>query len=92
MREVFEPESAAPDPGRVFYTIKPEDVGKGVLRTSIGPIHLGGVLGKVLPDDVGKRLYRVQMNDKSGWIWQAENDRQRDARLNTPSAAGGGES
>jgi hypothetical protein len=87
MREIFKPAPGEPaDPGRVFYTIAPEDVGKRVIVTEIGPINVRDIMGHVLPDDVGKRLYRVPARvpgpDRSDlWFWQAENDAQRDARL-----------
>jgi hypothetical protein len=83
MREIFKPQPAGPgDPGRVFYTITADDVGKRVIKTTIGPLDIGSVIGAVLPIDVGKRLYRVPCNDRSApWIWQCESDTQRDARL-----------
>lgn len=81
--EVFAPSADDPrDPGRIFYTITKADVGKGTITTTAGPIHLSGVIGRVLKIDVGKRLYRVPCEDPAaGWIWQCENDAQRDARL-----------
>ena len=88
-REVFGVKAAPADPGRGFYTITEADVRKSVIQTEIGPISLGDVIGHVLPGDVGKRLYRVHVNDPAGgWIWQAENDGQRDARLAAETTAG----
>lgn len=82
MREVFAPDQARPaNPGRVFYTIRAEDAGKRVIATDIGPVFLADVIGRVLPCDVGKRLYRVPVNDRSHWIWQCESAGQRDKRL-----------
>ena len=75
----FEPTQ---DPGHVFYTITAEDVGKRSIRTAAGTISVTDVIGQVLAGDVGKRLYRVPCDDPAaGWIWQAENDKQRDERL-----------
>lgn len=82
-REVFavkEPD----DPGRVFYTIRPEDVGKGVIQTEIGPIVMINVIGRVMEIDIGKRLYRVPNDEGNYWYWQAENNEQRDRRLGVP--------
>ena len=77
MREIFA-EQPERDPGAVFYTITDADVGKTVIQTEIGPIHVADVIGRVLKHDVGKRLYRVQCDDPAaGWIWQFENDAQR---------------
>ena len=87
MREIFAPKDPADtDPGRVFYTIRPEDVGKGTIPTEIGPILLVNVIGRVMSCDIGKRLYRMPAGaDPDGrvieWIWQAENEEQRDRRL-----------
>jgi hypothetical protein len=88
MREIFKPAPGEPaDPGRVFYTIAPEDVGKVVIITEIGPIHVRDIMGRVQEIDVGTRLYRVPSNAGDMWFWQAENDAQRDTRLaqNTPA-------
>lgn len=84
MREVFKPvpEDALRDPGRVFYTITPGDVGKRTIVTTIGPIELSGVIGYVQRGDVGKRLYRVPCDDPAaGWIWQCESGAQQSTRL-----------
>jgi hypothetical protein len=81
-REVFRPAPGQDnDPGRVFYTITADDVGKLVLKTTIGPISLESVIGYVQPGDVGKRLYRVPADDGEHWIWQCESNAQRDRRL-----------
>jgi hypothetical protein len=91
MREVFKPQPGEPgDPGRVFYTITPDDVGKRVITTTIGPVDVGNIIGAVLPIDVGKRLYRVPCKDPSAlWFWQCESDSQRDWRLaRNPAQAG----
>jgi|SRR5215471_14224070 len=86
MREIFAPKDPADtDPGRVFYTIRPEDVGKGTIPTEIGPIHLVNVIGRVMSCDIGKRLYRMPAGaDPDGrvaWVWQCENEEQRNTRV-----------
>lgn len=82
-REVFKPDPgvATHDPGRIFYTVTADDVGKGVIGTTHAVISLGQVLGRVQPVDVGRRLYRVRCNDGESWIWQAESLSQRADRL-----------
>jgi len=86
-REVFKPEPGEPrDPGRIFYTITADDIGKQIIPAETGAIILSGWFGIIRPGDVGKRLYRVPSD--SGiegqpvtWTWQAEDDSQRDARV-----------
>lgn len=84
-REVFKPARNAPDaPGRVFYTIAPEDVGRRTAIKLENGLHVDipGTLGYVQEQDVGKRVYRTQHADPAaGWFWQSENNEQRDARL-----------
>jgi hypothetical protein len=80
MREVHATDQH-PDPGRVFYTIRPEDVGSAVIHTDAGPIYMVNVLGRIMKRDVGKRLYRTPTDDGGSWYWSAENDEQRDNRL-----------
>jgi hypothetical protein len=77
-REVFKTRSN--DPGEVFYTITREDIGKTTIVTDAGPIYLNQVIGRVLDGDVGIRLYRVTGGGGAGWLWTAENRRQRDDR------------
>lgn len=79
-REVFRQDERR-DPGRIFYTITAADVGKAFIPTEVGAITLADVIGRVLPGDVGKRLYRVPAEAGDSWIWQCENDGQRDARV-----------
>ena len=69
MREV---QPASANPGRVFYTIRPEDVGKGIIQTETGPIIVHDVLGRVQPGDVGTLLYRVPTDGGLGWYWTRE--------------------
>lgn len=80
MREIFR-SAAISDPGRVFYTITDDNIGKRIIGTEIGVIYLGDVIGYVQPDDVGKRLYRVPNEAQDHWLWQCESNSQRDARL-----------
>ena len=67
--------------GIQFYTITPADVGRAHLRLWDQTWSMAGVLGRILPGDVGKRLYRVPMHDRSGYILQVENNEQRAIRL-----------
>lgn len=57
------------------YELKESDVGKRFLKFGGQHLRLSGIMGVVLPNDVGKRLY------KRGDIYQVENDEQRDRRL-----------
>lgn len=82
MREIFAPsDTPPPDPGRVFYTIRPEDVHKSVLPTTIGNINVIEFMGRVLKIDVGKRIYRVPNNEGNYWFWQMENQQQFERRI-----------
>lgn len=82
VREIFPPEPKEPsDPGRVFYTIRPEDVRKTTIQTEIGPIHVGPFMGGIQRNDVGKRLYRVPNNAGDMWFWQVENQEQYIQRM-----------
>lgn len=76
--EVFKPSpQTTNDPGRLFYTITPEDVGHRFIKTTAGVIALESVLGYVQSIDVGKRIYRVPCEDPTApWIWQAESQDQ----------------
>jgi hypothetical protein len=82
MREIFKPEPGQElELGRLFYTITGDDVDKRFIRTTKCVIELGSVIGRVLRQDVGKRLYRVRCEDPAaGWVWQCESARQRDER------------
>jgi hypothetical protein len=80
VREVFAPVDHPLDPGRVFYTIRAEDINKRTIQTEIGPIHVFEFIGYVMRQDVGKRLYRVPNNEGNCWFWQMENDAQYLAR------------
>jgi len=58
-----------------YYTLRPSDVGKPLLRI-FGRVWLtSGWIGQVLPGDVGKRVYQ------RGGILQVENDEQVALRL-----------
>jgi hypothetical protein len=82
-QEVFKLQPPAGDKP-VFYTITSADVGRATITTTAGTIRILEVLGRILPGDVDKRLYLVPCDDPHAhWIWQAENDEQRDARLET---------
>lgn len=63
---------------RPFYTLTENDVGRAAVR-AFGKVWMASTfIGRVLPGDVGKRVYQV------GDIVQVENDQQRDARLASP--------
>lgn len=84
MREVFKPMPKPKyDPGEVFYTVQPEDVGKRSIETDVGTINLSDFLGQIIKSDVGKRLYRQKIRDgeEFEYIWRAENQQQRDERV-----------
>lgn len=59
---------------RPFYTLTTEDVGRPTLRIFGRTWLVSGFIGRILPGDVGKRVYLV------GGILQVENDEQRAAR------------
>jgi hypothetical protein len=79
MREIFAPKPPAEDLGTLFYTITPEDVGKHSIDTEVGLIRVSDVIGRVLPGDVGKRLFRHRIPGGL-FMWQAESDAQVQAR------------
>jgi hypothetical protein len=70
-----------PVPAGRFFEIGPRDVGRATIGAFGQVWPVANFMGRVLPGDVGKRVYRVPMHDKSGYILQVENDAQRDARL-----------
>ena len=65
---------------RPFYEIGPRDVGKATMRAFGGIIRAVDFIGRVLPCDVGKRVYAFA-NVNGGYTLQVENDSQRAARL-----------
>lgn len=81
MHEVFKPEPSPPDrSGPVFYTITADDIGRSVIETTIGPICLTGVIGRVQRRDTGHRLYGTCLfNGQMHWSY--ENDSQYAARI-----------
>jgi hypothetical protein len=82
-REVFKPAPAGDyhDPGKIFYTITPEDLGKTVIHTTDGDISVGPFMTVVRKRDFGKRLYRVQISAASGlWAWALAYDAQQSER------------
>jgi hypothetical protein len=81
MREVFRPDPEEPISERVFYTITSDDVRKSHIKTEVGVIDVAEVIGPVQAQDVGKRLYRLPNNAGDSYVWQCENNRQRDERL-----------
>ena len=65
---------------RPFYEIGPRDVGKTLLHMFGGPVQTSSFIGRVLPCDVGKRVYAVATVG-GDYTLQVENDSQRAARL-----------
>jgi len=73
--------------------LAPPPKGKPRLLLTIGPEHLDmrrlgsygwklrECLGRVLPQDIGKRVYEITCDDGVRTIYQVENNEQRDARL-----------
>ena len=66
------------------YTIKSDDIGKTVIKIKCNCcntikhyISITDLMGKILPCDIGKRIYEV-----SKGIYQVENDEQLNLRLN----------
>ena len=57
-----------------FYTITKDDVGRPTVRCFGRTWMVSSFLGRVLPSDVGKRVFKV------GEFLQVENNEQRDAR------------
>jgi hypothetical protein len=62
------------------YTITADDVGEPLIHAWGRPWLVSGFLGRVLPGDVGKRVYRVPTDAGDSHVLQVENDAQRDAR------------
>ena len=65
---------------RPFYEIGPHDVGKATLHMFGGPVQASAFIGRVLPCDVGKRVYAVATVG-GDYVLQVENNTQRAARL-----------
>jgi hypothetical protein len=63
------------------YTITSADIGKGLIRSWGRTWHVSGFLGRVLLQDVGKRVYRVKNEYGDSYILQVENNEQRDVRI-----------
>ena len=65
---------------RPFYTIGPADIGKAALHMFGSPVQASAFIGRVLPCDVGKRVYAVATIG-GDYTLQVENDSQRATRL-----------
>jgi hypothetical protein len=59
----------------MFYTLKEHDVGKCTIHAFGKAWAVVNFIGRIYPDDVGKRVYEVN------GILQVENDAQRKSRL-----------
>jgi len=69
---------------KLIHTIVNSDVGNslsGPLAKKIGMMGIANMMGKILPCDVGKRVYAVTCDDGETIIYQVENNEQRDTRL-----------
>ncbi len=63
-----------------FYTLRRSDVGRKTIK-AFGRVWLTAhFIGRILPGDVGKRVYRVGLLPSEQFL-QVENDEQRDQRL-----------
>ena len=73
-----------------FYTITKQDVEKPLIQAFGEKWLVSNFMGRILPQDVGKRVYRVPCNDpRSPPILQVENDEQFKRRLGSgPKYAG----
>lgn len=67
--------------GRLFYTLESTDIGNSLLEAFGRKWRVSDFLGRVLPSDVGKRVYRVLTNAGDSYILQVENDLQKAVRL-----------
>ena len=67
--------------GRRYYTIGTADIGQPCIRAFGQTWPVADFLGRVLPGDVGKRVYQV----RGLYHLQVENDEQRDRRLSPDS-------
>lgn len=82
MREIFPSNPAQPpDPGRVYYTIRQEDVGKTLIATEIATINVSEFMTRVRGHDVGKRIIRTPNNAGDYWFWQLESQEQFETRM-----------
>lgn len=61
---------------RPFYELKKTDVGKALISAFGRKWSVSDFIGRVLPTDVGKRVYKAAAD-----MLQVENDAQRDRRL-----------
>jgi len=64
-----------------YYQIKRADVRRPWLKC-FGRVHpVSGFLGRILPGDVGKRIYCVRNDAGDSDVLQVENDEQRARRM-----------
>lgn len=75
MREIFPAQPEPPEEGLLFYTMRADDIGKQVIKTDIGPVHVADCIGRVMPLDVGRRLYGRLMEDGRR-TWSRESEAQ----------------
>lgn len=58
------------------YTIQSQDVGRSLLKRDNRSIYVASAIGRILPCDIGKRVY---LDTTTGHV-SVENSAQRDAR------------
>ena len=66
---------------RAFYTITDADVGKPLLRAFGKAWPVVDFMGRIMRQDIGKRVYLVRCDDGVSHILQVENQEQLEARL-----------
>jgi hypothetical protein len=74
---------------RPFYELKKTDVGKALINAFGRKWPVSDFIGRVLPTDVGKRVYKAGIGRSQApgpaYVLQIENDEQRDRRLERQS-------
>jgi len=64
-----------------YYEIMDTDVGKSTIHMNGKPYYVQYVIGQIMSQDVGKRVYERDN------VLQVENDEQRDKRLTRAEAS-----
>jgi hypothetical protein len=86
-RQSYESTTAGTE--RPFYELKKTDVGKALINAFGRKWPVSDFIGRVLPTDVGKRVYKASIGRSQApgpaYVLQIENDEQRSRRLGRPS-------
>lgn len=69
-----------------WYEIAGSDIGRHTIEAFGRKWDVQDFMGRIMPRDVGKRVYRTRTNDRMGYVLQVENDEQFAARLAAASA------